>query len=182
MKKIYSSVLMAILAMLMLTACVKDEPSGGDVKVIVKVGDRLPQFTVTTDVGTEVSKQTLAGAPSVIVFFDTECGDCRRALPEVQKAFVSFISSSASPVYLPRLITISRAEGADKIASYWKENQLILPYSAQNDRGVYNLFAGSGIPLIFISDATTTVRTVFGPDDKITSSAILDAINAAYLR
>ena len=39
---------------------------------------------------------------------------------------------------------------------------LALPYSAQTDRAVYNLFARGGVPRIYIADREGTVRLVYG--------------------
>ena len=55
--------------------------------------------------------------------------------------------------YFPQQVkfaVISREEGKETIDHFWKANSLTLPYSAQSDRTVYNLFADSRIPRVYI--------------------------------
>ena len=68
-----------VLCMVMLGSCVRDdEPKG--VKEYVKVGDRLPRFSVKLLDGTEVNNATWEGKALVLVFFSTKCSDCQREL------------------------------------------------------------------------------------------------------
>lgn len=57
-------------------------------------------------------------------------------------------------------IAISREEGGEEVAAYWKENGLTIPFSARTDRTVYELFSTKGIPRIYISDKDTRIRYV----------------------
>ena len=50
---------------------------------------------------------------------------------------------------------------ASEIETYWRDNHLTLPYSAQTDRRVYSLFASSGVPRIYTVDSRLTVTAVF---------------------
>lgn len=70
-----------------MTACVVDgdrDETGADETSVIRVGDRLPSFTVDVIDG---SSRTLFNSSSlqgqtVIVFFNTECKDCQRELPQ----------------------------------------------------------------------------------------------------
>lgn len=73
--------------------------------------------------------------------------------------------------YVPggvRIVLISREDASDNIEAYWAANGLEMPYSAQTDRRVYELFASSRIPRIYISDENGTVRYIF-TDDPVPS-------------
>ena len=59
-------------------------------------------------------------------------------------------------------VCISREEGPARVAAYWHDEGLALPYSAQTHRAVYNLFARGGVPRIYIADREGTVRLVYG--------------------
>ena len=59
------------------------------------------------------------------------------------------------------MVAISRAEDEDAVAAYWKDNGLQIPYSAQNDRRIYELFASSIIPRIYFVSAQGIVTRVF---------------------
>ncbi len=134
-------------------ACIYDpaDPESGEG---IGVGDLLPEFTVTMSDGNSVSTPDLAGGVSLIMFFHTDCPDCREVLPMVQSLYDEFSGTV-------RFVAISRDEKSASIDSYWSEHSLTLPYSAQTGRGVYQLFAASGIPRIYISDPGLTVRAAF---------------------
>lgn len=133
------------LVMVALTGCIneREEPVWS-----LQVGDRLPEFEVVLNNGDQVTTESLRDSESVIVFFNTSCGDCRRELPEIQKLYDECLLQNR----LVRFICISREEGAASVAKFWDENHLTMPYSAQPDRRIYNLFASSGIPRIYEVD------------------------------
>ncbi len=129
------------------------EKRTGSVEVI-KEGQLLPVFSVGLLDGTVVATDSLYGHPSVIVFFNTGCLDCRKELPVLQQLYEEFGRRI-------RFLCISREEAAEKVAAYWCEHGLTLPVSAQADRAVYSLFACRTIPRIYISDAAGRVTKVF---------------------
>lgn len=135
--------ILTALACLFISGCVT-EPEGG---VILKVGDMMPRFEAQTLDGDVVSPQTLRGSESVIVFFNTDCPDCRRELPEIQKQ-----ADTEIPLGV-RYICISREEGKEKVEAYWKENGFTMPVSPQPSRDIYSRFAKSGIPVSFRFDS-----------------------------
>lgn len=148
MKKVLG--ILMVLLVVGMAGCVKDDVNY-DSKV--KVGDRLPVFSVVTDGGERVSNESLKGAPAAVMFFHTGCPDCQRELPVVQEL------SGMVPEL--RVVCIARSEGAAEIAAYWEANSLTLPYSAQEGDGVYRLFADAGIPRLYLTDAAGTVVAEF---------------------
>lgn len=133
---------MLLCAALMLTACVhEDEP---DIRSVIADGDPLPRFEVDLSDGTHFSSESPGENGSLILFFTTGCPDCQRVLPLIQQ------TSLMSP--LTRIVAISRAEGEEAVAAYWRENSLTLPYSAQKSADIYRLFATAGIPRVYIAD------------------------------
>ena len=58
------------------------------------------------------------------------------------------------------MVAISREEGAESVAAYWKEHALEIPWSAQTDRSVYSLFASSVIPRIYFCTAEGIVTRI----------------------
>lgn len=59
------------------------------------------------------------------------------------------------------MLCISRNENAEDIESYWTKNSLTLPYSPQTNNNLYNSFAYSNIPQIYISDSTCTIKAIY---------------------
>ncbi len=108
--------------------------------------------------GQVISSDDLVDQKAVIVLFNTGCGDCRRELPELQKAYVATADNAV-------WIAISREENERSVATYWGNTHLTIPYSAQPDRHVYELFANIGIPRVYIV-ANQTITEAFGPDDS----------------
>ena len=112
--------------------------------------------------GEVVTEDSLTGNVSVLMFFHTSCPDCQQALPRVQEIYNEYSSKGVN------FALVSRECGKDEIEAYWRENCLDLPYSAQDDRKVYNMFATSRIPRIYISDENGTIRYIF-TDDPVAS-------------
>ena len=138
----------------LLIGCIVDEHSddvpGSDDGSIVRVGDRLPHFSVDVVDGSsryQFSSTSLQG-PTVIVFFNTGCKDCQRELPELNAYYLRHRSETGF-----RMVAIAREESQESIVAYWAEHHLSLPYSPQTDRAVYSLFATLTIPRVYICSA-----------------------------
>lgn len=116
----------------------------------VAVGDRVPAFSVeVVDNGVRSTFSTAdINGETVIVFFNTSCEDCRRELPMLNEYYLSHRDGDGF-----RMVAISREEGEESVAAYWRANNLQIPYSAQEDRRVYNLFASSIIPRVYYLSA-----------------------------
>ncbi len=145
--------LAAISAAMLLVSCIREGRPGSE----IAPGDRLPDFVVEMNDGSLVSTASLEGSVSLIVFFNTGCPDCREELPVIQRIYDDFGAEV-------RTVCISREQGSAGIEAYWRENGLTLPYSAQEDRAVYELFAGSGVPRVYVSSPDLVVRKVYDDD------------------
>lgn len=135
--------------------CIADDEEE-DVAGGIKVGEEVPDFSVTMNDGRIVGKDSLRGKPSCIVFFNTSCEDCRNELPVLERIYGMYGVGGAV-----NFVPVSREQDKESVGQYWASNGFTMPYSAQTDRTVYNLFASSGIPRIYISDAGLQVRAVF---------------------
>lgn len=129
-----------IVMALIIGSCIKEKQTGAE----LVVGDRIPEFTVTLDSGVSVSGTDLSQGVSCIVFFHTTCPDCRKALPILQEVYEQYCSKDV------KFLLISREELAESIELFWTENSLTMPYSAQKDRSVYEKFAKTRIPRLYI--------------------------------
>ncbi len=135
-----------------------------DVVERVKVGDRVPAFTV--DMVKEGSRSTFSTnsltGETVIVFFNTWCPDCQRELPELNAYYLQHKEEAGF-----QMIAISRGEGEDVVAPFWEEYGLQIPYSAQDNRSVFELFASSVIPRVYVVSAQGIVTRVLIEDFDI---------------
>lgn len=150
MKKI--SLLLTILCVfLCASGCIKDKVED----VELKVGDRLPDFSVVMNDGTVVSDESLKGSVSFVMFFHTTCPDCQKTLPVVNDIYDIYVSEGV------RFALISREQDEADILTYWNEKAYDMPFSAQSDRTIYNKFATSRIPRIYISDKDGIIRYIY---------------------
>lgn len=162
MKRIFA--VMAVLTLL--SGCIKEKQTGAD----LKVGDSLPDFEVMMNDGTVVTDEQLKESVSIIMFFHTSCPDCQQTLPHMQKVYDDYVSEGV------RIALISRDESRQSIESFWQEKSLKMPYSAQNDRKVYEKFARERIPRVYVNEKGGTIRYIFtdnpNPSYEDISSAI----------
>ena len=155
---------MAVLAVL--SGCIKEKQTGAD----LKVGDRLPDFEVVMDDGTVVTDEILSESVSVVMFFHTSCPDCRQVLPHMQKIYDEYASAGV------RIVLISREDSKESVESFWRENGLKMPYSAQNDRKVYEKFAATRIPRVYVNEKGGIIRYVFTDDPNPSYDEICTAL------
>ena len=155
---------MAVLTVL--SGCIKEKQTGAD----LKVGDRLPDFEVVMDDGTVVTDEILSETVSVVMFFHTSCPDCRQVLPQIQKVYDEYASVGV------RIVLISREDPKESVESFWQENGLKMPYSAQNDRKVYEKFAATRIPRVYVNEKGGIIRYVFTDDPNPSYDEICTAL------
>lgn len=121
-------------------SCIFEKP---DPEFELKVGDRIPDFTVQMSDGTVVASSQLIEGAALIMFFHTSCPDCQNTLPSVQKIYDEYKDEMA-------FVLMSREQEKEEIESFWKERGYTMPYSPQKDRKIYNLFATSRVPRVYI--------------------------------
>ncbi|RMG36877.1 MAG: TlpA family protein disulfide reductase [Planctomycetota bacterium] len=107
---------------------------------LVSVGDRVPQFSLTTVDGDEISVPD-GGNVVVIVFFATWCGPCRMELPHIERIWAANKRHEHF-----RLLVIGREESAETVRSFRDKQGFSFPVAADPDRAVYSLFAKELIP------------------------------------
>ena len=139
MKKV--ALLIAMTALLF--SCIKDKQTGND----LAVGSRVPDFSVVMNDGSTISGASLRNGVSCIIFFYTGCPDCQKTLPAVQRIYDEYSGQGVS------FALISREESDDTISPYWQSNGYTMPYSAQSDRKVYELFAMTRVPRVYVCKA-----------------------------
>lgn len=152
---------------LIISSCIKEEQG-----VELVVGDRLPDFEVVMNDGSVVDDDILSEGVSVVMFFHTSCPDCQQALPRMQQIYDEYISKGVYFAF------ISREESVVDIESYFNEKGLKLPYSAQNDRKVYEQFAQTRIPRIYICEKGGIIRYIFTDDPVPTYDLLKSSLDS----
>ena len=137
MKKIFTAILMVIFSAV---SCIYDDP---DQEFELKPGDVVPEFTVLMSDGTAMTSEMLSEGPAIIMFFHTGCPDCQNTIPSVQRIYDEFKDKV-------QVVLISREQPYEEVQAYWTQNGYTLPFSPQQDRVIYNLFATSRVPRVYV--------------------------------
>ena len=115
----------------------------------VGIGDPVPAFSVTNYQSTHsVGKITL------LTFFDPTCSDCRRELPLLEHVWENL---KDTPDF--EMVNIARGRTLENLAATADGGRwLSMPCYPDPDRSIYNLFADSTIPRIYLIDRHGIVR------------------------
>ena len=159
-----SRILSYILISIGLASCIKEKQTGAD----IAAGDRIPDFTVTMNDGTRISSAQLREGVCCIVFFTTVCPDCQNTLPHVQRIYDEYQPQGV------KFALISREEGSETISEYWSEQNFTMPYSAQEDRLIYELFASTRVPRVYIC-CQGVITSVFTDHPSIPTYEVMSA-------
>lgn len=172
-KAFWQFIALSMVAFIVQACVTDDDPTDA---WALTVGDSLPGFSVTLNTGQSISATSLKGKISVIVLFNTSCPDCRKEFPVIQQLYDKLANDDDVVIF-----GIARAEEKESISKYWNENGLTFPWSPQSDRTVYNLFAESIIPRLYIADKKGTITASFGDTDIPTLETLEAAIKLAGL-
>lgn len=149
----FSTFLASLLMMALLTSCVDDKDESGDA-TIVKVGDVVPTFSLTSSNGEDLPSSSLTGRVYILHFFDTSCPDCRMELEVLQRIYEKY--SDALPI-----LNVPRSQTKPQIQTYWTEAGLSMPFYIPHDTNLYYQFATRTIPRTYIVDSTGKVHAAF---------------------
>lgn len=146
------------MALLALSCNAVNDGDDTNVKEYVKVADRVPVFSVDvvdSEGRTSVFSTARLTGETVIVLFNTSCGDCRRELPQLNAYYLAHRHDKGF-----QMVAIAREESAESVAAYWQAQGFEIPYSPQPDRRIYNLFASSIIPRVYYCTADGIVTRI----------------------
>lgn len=166
--------LLLYIVLLSVSSCITDDDDPGDFALVP--GDALPEFSVRMNDGKTLDTQSFLGKVGVIVFFHTDCPDCQKELPVIQKVYDTY---KENPDVL--LSCISRSESGSEVQAYWEKHSFTLPFSAQNDDAVFSLFASHTIPRILITDKEGIIRAVYTDDPLATYQELAKDIDAVLI-
>lgn len=133
---------------------------------LLQVGDRVPDFVLTSADGKDFSSSTLDGQAYILNFFDTGCPDCREELRVLQRIHDAY--SDAVPV-----LNVPRSQQEDAIRAYWKEAGFSMPYYIPHDKDLYYQFANRTIPRTYVVDAGGKLYAEFS-DNPVADFETLD--------
>lgn len=147
--------LLILLAILCFSACIeeKENEANGNSKIVP--GNMLPSFTVVKMDGGTFSSESLKNKVTLLVFFDTTCGDCQRELPQIEQVWNDLKTNTSFT-----LITVSRGQNKETVKNYWTQSSFSMPVYLDENKVTYSLFAGITIPRFYLTDKSGTVRWI----------------------
>lgn len=146
----------------------------------IGVGDSVPKFDIRLSDGSLFQSRADRHSVKLVVFFDTECSDCQRFLPEFQK-LVTRVRSQENRIdgVAVRCCAIAREQKTTEVADYWKAKGLDVPYYAPGNRTLYHRFAQKTIPRIYVVEPKGVVTAIFTDSPAPTYDKLLRAIRKA---
>ena len=146
----------------------------------IGVGDSVPKFDIGLSDGSLFQSRADRHSVKVVVFFDTECSDCQRFLPEFQK-LVTRVRSQENRVdgVEVRCCAIAREQTTAEVADYWKANGFDIPYYSPGNRTLYHQFAQKTIPRVYVVDPKGIVIAIFTDSPEPTYDKLMRAIRKA---
>lgn len=114
----------------------------------LEIGETLPEFTIETLDGGNLSRAALAGKPALLVFWNTWCPDCMRELPVIDRLARQFVPRGLAVLAINTAINDSER----RARAYWDKSAYIFPSGFDDGFDVGQAFAVRGVPTIFLVD------------------------------
>ena len=159
-----------LLAVMICTSCINDDYDSypPQYEEVLDQGDPLPTFDIIMNDGRKITNEDFTDKVSLIVFFNTSCSDCRKELPVIQRFY------DENPKY--PVVCSSREENEMSVSKYWESEGLTLPFSPQADRTVYNMFALTLIPRIYVIDKAANVAAIFTDNPLVDYATLYETV------
>jgi len=124
----------------------------------VVVGNRAPDFTLTSVDGTTVKSNSLKGNVVVLNFWATWCQPCMGEIPELKE----FAANSKA-----RVVSIALDEDGLKAVKPFVENHQINYTVLLGDQHTFEQFNGLGIPYTLVLDRSQRIVKIYrGPASR----------------
>ncbi|WP_459189342.1 TlpA family protein disulfide reductase [Parabacteroides sp. APC149_11_2_Y6] len=163
------SLLLCLFTLLALSCKAQDD---GD---IVKVGDKMPAFTIVSDNGQQLSSASLKGKVVLVNFFATWCPPCQKELAEVQKTLWPKYKDNKNFA----LLVIGREHTDADLSKYNEKKGFTFPLYPDKNRSIYGAFAKNLIPRSYLVDKSgKVIYTSKGYNDEDFAS-LMKAIETA---
>ncbi len=139
-----------------------------------KAGEPAPAFAAMNSEGENVQLASYAGRVTVLDFWATWCGPCRKAMPHVQALHERYAANPGVAVVGVHFDANYRAANP---ADYFAKNGYsfdLIP----DGRSIAEAYGVSSIPTFVVIDASGTIvhrQTGFGPGDVDAFAEIIDA-------
>lgn len=149
MKKLFFIFSFCCALALSFSSCVKEKSVGeGDDLEFVKLGDRVPEFSVYNNAGRQdFNISSFTGRKTLIVLYSVTCSDCRQQMPVIDEVW-----NELRGVNGYRILALAREGGADLSKEYCYDDA---------GRAAYNKFATKWVPRLYVVDETGRITWTY---------------------
>jgi thiol-disulfide isomerase/thioredoxin len=121
----------------------------------VKVGSRVPSFSLTTTANERLTDRSLEGRIVLLNFWSTNCGPCVKEIPELQKLEESDKAT---------VVGIALEDAGWQAVKPFLERHHVTYRVALGDEYLFERFGGVGIPYSLLLDRSMRVVKIYrGP-------------------
>lgn len=117
-----------------------------------KVGDKSPEFSITTLEGKTVKPEDYKGKILLICMFGTRCPPCLRELPEVDKQLRQKLSKEQFEI-----LAVSIVDNDEKIQKFKDSKNYDFTYASDPGWKNFKMFADSSLPRSIVLDENGTI-------------------------
>ena len=104
---------------------------------LVKIGDPVPDFSMTLTDGKKVSPKDWKGKVVMLQFTASWCSVCRKEMPFIEKDI--WLKNKNNPNFL--LLGIDRDEPLEKVVKFQKDMSITYPLALDPNADIFGLFA-----------------------------------------
>ena len=150
----------------------EQESTASEIKIGLDVGDRAPDFELTTLKGDVVSLSDYEGSPVMINFWATWCPPCREEMPDMEK----FYQETEIEILAVNLLDTERT--IDDVEQFVEEYGLTFPILLDESIEVAMIYGIQSIPTSYMIDSEGIIQfIVIGPLTYQQMNQELDNIN-----
>jgi peroxiredoxin len=142
MKKLLSLLLLSLFLQAAYSQVDKDTAN------LLKVGQDIPEFTLTSVDGKTITSEDLYGKVVLINFFATWCGPCNQELPLMEVDIWAKYKDNKDFV----LLVVDREEKAEVVKAFIEKKKWTMPFYLDEKKGIYLKFANRFIPRNYLFD------------------------------
>lgn len=158
-----------------------ESPLAGRVQPEQLLGRPAPSANLTTPLGSQMLVGGNNGKVSVVNFWSTWCGECRRQLPLLQR--VSAIYRRRNVEFVN--VCLDQLRPTNEIIEIAKEIGINMPVAFDTDQTLATQYGATALPLLVVIDAEGIVQAVhrgLGPDFDNALESQLDTLLAGGTR
>lgn len=113
---------------------------------IIGTGDKIPRFTLVSEIYDTVSSENLKGKVTFLCFFATWCPPCQKELADIQNKLLPEFGD----VENFKLLVVGREHTDAELRRYNEKKQFTFLLYPDPEREVYSLFAKQSIPRAYV--------------------------------